>query len=111
MLPAGRASDPGSSSQDSIHNSCLDDTGQFFFESVVHNKQLLMAQTEEVQDRGVPVGNADSVFDGMQADFIRGTPGCSGLDSGSGHSCAEGVLVVVSSGFSSVFIRRQLLSN
>ena len=39
----GQVADPGSSSQDAIHNSCIHDAGEFFFESVVHYEQLLMA--------------------------------------------------------------------
>ncbi len=94
--------------QNSLHNPSFKDTREFFFESVVHYKKVLMAQAEQMQNRGMPVRDADSVFDGMQTNFIRRTIGCSGLDAGTGHPCAECVFVVVSAGIAFIFIRRQL---
>ena len=32
--------------------------------------QLFVVQAEQVQDRGVPIGDADSVFDGGETEII-----------------------------------------
>ena len=46
------------------------DAGQLLLQAVHLDEELLVVQAEQVQDGRVPVGDADAVLDGRQAEFV-----------------------------------------
>ena len=72
-----------------MNNPSLKHVCQFFIESVALEGQFLEVETEQMQNRGVPVLDADPVFDRGVSDFIGRTVDGTGLDSATGHPDGE----------------------
>jgi len=70
--------------------------------------KLLIIEAEQVQNGGVPVGYADSVFDRGKAELVRGSMDRSTLHPTASHSEAESVLVVIAPRVTLVFVFRKL---
>jgi hypothetical protein len=50
--------------QDFFNDSSLLNSSQFLFQSLLFDEHFFVIHTEQMQNRGVPIGNADSVFNG-----------------------------------------------
>ena len=69
---------------------------------------MLVIDTEQVQDGGVPIAHTDLVFHGVQAQFVGASQGEAGLHASPGHPVAEGVFVVITTGFFLILVRGEL---
>ena len=59
----------------------LEDGGELFLEPVDLDEELVVREPEEVEDGGVPVGDADFALDGGRADVVGRSVGRAALDS------------------------------
>ena len=80
--------------------------GQSFFQSVAFDEQGLVVQAEQMQNGRVPVLDADAILDRREAQIIRRAEHEATLDPSAAQPSADGVLVVVASGFVRVFVAR-----
>ena len=58
---------------------------QLFVEAVTVEGDLLVVETELIKNRGVPVLDADSVFDRREAEFVGGAIYRAAASSSAGH--------------------------
>ena len=58
------------STQDFLHHSWRFDARQSLFESAPLKEQLLMMQSQQMQNGGVEIVHADRVFDDLVTEFI-----------------------------------------
>ena len=52
------------------HNSWHFETGEPFFQAAAFEEQLLMVESQQMQNRGVEIMNADRIFDHAVAEVI-----------------------------------------
>jgi hypothetical protein len=71
------------------------DVGQSKVASGVAEGELLVIESEQVEDRGMEVVDVDFVFDGLEAEFIRGAMDRAAFDTTARQPHAEAVMVVV----------------
>lgn len=75
------------------------DAGQALVEALEGVDELLVIESDGVKKGGVEVADADFVYGGLVADFVRFAVPCSAFDSAAGHPQRECVGVVVAAGF------------
>src|SRR5262245_53697575 len=87
--PKSRAGRSGEDRADQLAG----DVGEAEAAAVVEVGQALVVEPEEVEDRGVEVGDGDGAVDGLQADLVGRAVADAGLDAGAGEPGeeAEGV--------------------
>src|SRR5436190_14838841 len=94
--------------QDSADDFRRQHLSQFLAQAVLVHKELLVVEAEQMQDRGVPVGDAHLVLRRGQADLVGAPVGRSSFYSAPRKPAAGGVLVVVASRLLFVLVGRQL---
>lgn len=86
------------------YHARLEDNRQAFFQAVAWEHKLVVIQPQQVQDRGMPVGNADTIFDRGQlgnretthfATAIRRQYGLEASQCVLGHSQADVIQIYV----------------
>src|SRR5262245_7729425 len=87
-----------SSGKDFFDDPGLLDSGQFLFEAVALVEESFVVEPQKVQDRGVPFGHADAVFDCHESDLVGRSVDGPRFDSRPGQPAGKGVFVVVTSG-------------
>ena len=63
------------------HHARRFEAGQAFFQAVAFEEEVLVIQTQQVQNCGVKVVNAHRVFHGLVTEFVRRAVGCAAADS------------------------------
>lgn len=86
----------------------IKDAGKSLSKAIIHNEQLIVVKPKQVEDGCVPVGDADRVFHGGEADLICGAICGTGFYPRPRHPGGKGVFVVVPARFAFVFVRGQL---
>src|SRR6266851_3787589 len=79
--------------------------GQPLVKSLIEVGQLLVIQAEQVQDRGVKIGDVAWVVDSPEAELVGRADGLAALDAGAGQPHREAVRVVVAAGFADALTR------
>ena len=59
------------------------------------DRQLVVIETQQMQDRGVPVRDADAILNGGKTKLIGRTVGQPRLDTAPGKPAAGGILIVI----------------
>ena len=83
-------------------------TRQPFVQTIPLDKQLLVVQTEQMQNRCVPVFNADLVLDRRKSEIVGTSQHKSLFHSATCHPRADGVLVMVAARLGGILVTRQL---
>ena len=78
-----------------MYDSWWFETGQAFFQAAAFEEEFLMVQTQQMQDRGMKVVNADRVFNDAVAEIVRLAVARPAFDASAGHPRGEGLHVVV----------------
>ena len=71
------------------------DVGQPFVAAVQVIGHPAVVEAQQVEDRGVQVGDLDAVFDGVIAQLVGGAVSLAAFDAAAGQPQAEALLVVV----------------
>ena len=82
---AEAATDASGSGEDLFHHARPLQTSEAFFQTVALEMEILMVETEGVEDGGVEVVDADGVDDGFVAEVVRLPVGKAGFDAATGH--------------------------
>src|SRR5262249_16466207 len=93
-LPGGYET-PNQRSREQIAHHLAVDVGQPEIAALEAVRQLLVVETEQVQDRRLQGVDVDGVFGGVEAQFVGGAVGLAGLHAGAGHEHGVAVWVVV----------------
>jgi hypothetical protein len=69
--------------------------GQAVFAAVVEERELLVVQTQQVQDGCVQVVDVNGSFDGVEPELVRSADDLAALDAATGepHAEAEGIVI------------------
>ena len=73
----------------------LEDTRQAFVQAISWEHKFLVVQSQQMQNRSVPVRNADTVLDRGKTQFVCRSVDRSPLDPATGQPAREGSLGVV----------------
>src|SRR5262245_57013711 len=76
---------PPTSNHNLLNDTRFIERGQLFFETVLLVVQLLIVQAQQVQDGGMPVGDADWIFRCVVAKIVGRSVGNPGLDASTRH--------------------------